>query len=276
MAVRWPWAGPPEVRESYTNVIQAAQYEDAVGSIGKPQPQDTSTVLACCRLWSAAASSFAVEPAGGPLLDVLASLGWRLGRFGWYGARLDGGQLQTVDRWRRLPSGWYEIEIDRDERPPARAVVAPTDFLLIQLPGGRPPWRSSGAEALAALDRALAVDARKPIGIALGSGLEGALDLSAVTTTLTIRLAGIFPARQRHRERRQAHGGAHRPVSRIAHRRGQPQTGSRFLDLRCLRGADKSAPGLWRGQPRCVAALHGDHWIVAGRVDRTRRAPGAR
>ena len=185
MAVRWPWAGPPEVRESYTNVIQAAQYEDAVGSIGKPQPQDTSTVLACCRLWSAAASSFAVEPAGGPLLDVLASLGWRLGRFGWYGARLDGGQLQTVDRWRRLPSGWYEIEIDRDERPPARAVVAPTDFLLIQLPGGRPPWRSSGAEALAALDRALAVDARKPIGIALGSGLEGALDLSAVTTTLT-------------------------------------------------------------------------------------------
>ena len=45
--------------------------------------------------------------------------------------------------------------------------------------------RSSGAEALAALDRALAVDAGKPIGLALGSGLEGALDLAAVTTTLT-------------------------------------------------------------------------------------------
>ena len=43
----------------------------------------------------------------------------------------------------------------------------------------------SGAEALAALDRALAVDARKPVGLALGSGLEGALDLAAVTTTLT-------------------------------------------------------------------------------------------
>ena len=64
-------------------------------------------------------------------------------------------------------------------------MVAPTDFLLIQLPGARAPWLSSGAEALAALDRALAVDARKPVGLALGSGLEGALDLAAVTTTLT-------------------------------------------------------------------------------------------
>ena len=183
MAVRW-WTRTPEVRESYTNVIQAAQYDAALGSIGKPQPQETSTVLACCRLWSAAASSFAVEPAGGPLPDVLPSLGWRLGRFGWYGARLEGGQLLTVDRFRRLSSGWFAVETDRDDRT-ARAVVAPTDFLLIQLPGARAPWRSSGAEALAALDRALAVDARKPVGLALGSGLEGALDLGAVTQTLT-------------------------------------------------------------------------------------------
>ena len=182
MAVKWPWTRPPELRESYTNVIQTALYDAALGSIGKPQPQETSTVLACCRLWSAAASSFAVEPAG-PLAEVLASVGWRLGRFGWYGARLEGNLLQTVDQFRRLPSGWYAVEID--DRPPARAVVAPDAFLLIQLPGGRPPWRSSGAEALAALDRALTVDARKPVGLALGSGLEGALDLAAVTTTLT-------------------------------------------------------------------------------------------
>ena len=182
--MKWPWSRPEIRSSSYTDVIQTALYDHALGSLGKPQPQETSTVLACCRLWSAAASSFAVEPAGGLLPDVLASLGWRLARAGWFGARLEGGQLQTVDRYRRLPSGWYEIEIDRDDRP-ARAVVAPTDFLLIQLPGGRAPWRSSGAEALAALDRALTVDARKPIGVALGSGLEGALDLAAVTTTLT-------------------------------------------------------------------------------------------
>ena len=86
------------------------------------------------------------------------TLGWRLGRFGWYGARLEGGQLLTVDRFRRLPGGWFAVETDRDDRT-ARAVVAPTDFLLIQLPGASEPWRSSGAEALAALDRALAVDA---------------------------------------------------------------------------------------------------------------------
>ena len=183
MAVRWPWTRPPEVRESYTDVIQTALYDHALGSIGKPQPQETSTVLACCRLWSAAASSFAVEPAG-PLADALASVGWRLGQFGWYGARLEDGQFETVDQFRRLPSGWYAVEIDRDDRT-VREVVAPTDFLLIQLPGMRAPWRSSGAEALAALDRALAVDARKPVGLALGSGLEGALDLAAVTTTLT-------------------------------------------------------------------------------------------
>ena len=181
--MRWPWSRP-EIRSStYTDVIQTAQYDAALGSLGKPQPQDTSAAVACCRLWSAAASSFAVEPAG-PLTDVLPTLGWRLGRFGWFGARLDGGQFETVDRYRRLPSGWYAVETDRDERP-ARAVIPPTDFLLIQLPGGRAPWRSSGAEALAALDRALAVDARKPVGLALGSGLEGALDLAAVTTTLT-------------------------------------------------------------------------------------------
>ena len=70
MALRW-WTRTPEVRESYTNTIQTALYDHALGSIGKPQPQETSTVLACCRLWSAAASSFAVEPAGGPLPDVL-------------------------------------------------------------------------------------------------------------------------------------------------------------------------------------------------------------
>ena len=141
-------------------------------------------MLASCRLWSAAASSFAVDPADGPLPDVLPTLGWRLGRLGWYGARLEGGELFTVDRFRRLPSGWYSVEWDADDRT-ARAVIPPDTFLLVELPGRRPPWRSSGAEALAALDRALAVDARKPIGLALGSGLEGALDLSAVTQTLT-------------------------------------------------------------------------------------------
>ena len=174
--MRWPWTRPLEVRESYTNTIQTALYDHALGSIGKPLPQETSTVLACCRLWSAAASSFAVEPAGGPLPDVLPSLGWRLGRFGWFGARLEGGQFETIDRYRRLPSGWYAVETTRDERT-ERTVVAPGDFLLVELPGKRAPWLSSGAEALAALDRALAVDARKPIGLALGSGLEGALDL---------------------------------------------------------------------------------------------------
>ena len=189
--MRWPWTRPLEVRESYTNTIQTALYDHALGSIGKPLPQETSTVLACCRLWSAAASSFAVEPAGGPLPDVLPSLGWRLGRFGWFGARLEGGQFETIDRYRRLPSGWYAVETTRDERT-ERTVVAPGDFLLVELPGKRAPWLSSGAEALAALDRALAVDARKPIGLALGSGLEGALDLSAVTTTLTSAWAESF------------------------------------------------------------------------------------
>ena len=181
--MKWPWSRPLELRESYTNVIQTALYDAALGSVGKPQPQETSAALACCRLWSAAASSFAVTPAG-PLADVLPTLGWRLGMFGYFAARLDGGQLQTIDRYRRLPSGWYAVEWADGDRP-ARAVVAPDAFLLIQLPGGRPPWRSSGAEALAALDRALTVDARKPVGLALGSGLEGALDLAAVTTTLT-------------------------------------------------------------------------------------------
>ena len=182
--MRWPWSSRPEIRESsYADVIQTALFDAALGSIGKPMPQDTSAALACCRLWSAAASSFDVSPAG-PLPDVLPTLGWRLGRFGWYGARLEGGQLQTIDRYRRLPSGWFAVETDRDYRI-EKTLVAPTDFLLIQLPGGRPLWRSSGAEALAALDRALAVDARKPVGLALGSGLEGALDLSAVTQTLT-------------------------------------------------------------------------------------------
>ena len=190
----WPWTRTPEVRESsYTNVIQAAQYENALGSVGKPSPEATSTVLACCRLWSAAASSFAVEPAGGPLADVLPTLGWRLGRFGWYGALLEAGQLLTVDRFRRLPSGWYAVETDRDDRT-ARAVVAPTDFLLIQLPGARAPGRSSGATALAALDRALALDSGKPVGLIVGSGLEGALDIGAVTQTLVAAWKSDFKA----------------------------------------------------------------------------------
>ena len=181
--MRWPWARSPEFRETYTDVIQTALYDHALGSIGKPQPQETSTVLACCRLYSAATSSFVVEPAG-PLSDVLPDLGWRLAQYGWYGARLTDAQLHSVDRFRRLPSGWYKIETDSDVKID-HAVIAPTDFLLIQLPGKRAPWRSSGADALAALDRALAIDARKPVGLALGSGLEGALDLAAVTTTLT-------------------------------------------------------------------------------------------
>ena len=180
--MRWPWSRP-EVRESYTNVTQAALYNAALGSVGKPQPQETSTVLACCRLWSAAASSFAVEPAG-PLADVLAEIGWRLGRFGWYGARLEEQLLHSVDRYRRLPSGWYSVEWEADDRT-ARAVIPPDAFLLVELPGKRAPWRSSGADVLAALDRALAIDSRKPIGLALGSGLEGSLDLSAITETLT-------------------------------------------------------------------------------------------
>ena len=180
--MRWPWKRP-ELRESYGDIVASALHDVALGSPGKPQPSETSTVLACCRMWSAAASTFAVSPAG-PLTDVLPSIGWRLGRFGFYAARLEGGQLLTVDRFRRLPGGWFAVETDRGDRT-ARAVIAPTDLLLIQLPGKRAPWRSSGAEALAALDRALAVDGMKPIGLALGSGLEGALDLAAVTTTLT-------------------------------------------------------------------------------------------
>ena len=89
--MKWPWSRPEIRSSSYTDVIQTALFDHALGSVGKPQPQDTSTVLACCRLWSAAASSFAVTP-DGSLADVLPSLGWRLGRYGWYGARLDGGQ----------------------------------------------------------------------------------------------------------------------------------------------------------------------------------------
>ena len=190
--MRWPWSRP-EVRESsYADVIQTALYDAALGSVGKPQPQETSTALACCRLWSAAASSFAVTPAG-PLADVLASVGWRLGRYGWFAARLEVGQFETVDQFRRLPGGWYAVEWADGDRT-ARAVVAPTDFLLIQLPGMRPPWRSSGAEALAALDRALAVDSGKPVGIIVGSGLEGALDIGAVTQTLVAAWKSDFKA----------------------------------------------------------------------------------
>ena len=181
--MRWPWSRP-EIREkSYADIVQSSLFDHALGSIGKPSPETTSTVLASCRLWSAAASTFTVSP-DGPLTDVLPEIGWRLGMFGWYGARLDGGQFETVDQFRRLPSGWFAVEWADGDRT-ARAVVPPDALLLIELPGGRAPWRTSGATALAALDRALAVDAGKPIGLALGSGLEGALDLSAVTTTLT-------------------------------------------------------------------------------------------
>ena len=183
----------PEIREkSYADIVQSAVFDHAVGGLGKPQPQETSTVLACCRLWSAAASTFTVEP-DGPLPDALASVGWRLGMFGWYGARLDGGQFETVDQFRRLPSGWYAVEW-ADGDLTARAVVPPDALLLIELPGGRAPWRSSGAEVLAALDRALSVDARKPVGLALGSGLEGALDIGAVTQTLVSAWKSDFRA----------------------------------------------------------------------------------
>ena len=34
--MRWPWTRTPEVRESYTDVIQTALYENALGSVGKP------------------------------------------------------------------------------------------------------------------------------------------------------------------------------------------------------------------------------------------------
>ena len=166
---------PTSSRRRYTITRSAASANRSLRKRPRRSP------VAACE--SAAASTFHVSP-DGPLTDVLPSIGWRLGRFGFYAARLEGGQLHTVDRFRRLAGGWYAVETDRDDRT-ARAVVSPPDFLLIQLPGKRAPWRSSGAEALAALDRALAVDARKPIGLALGSGLEGALDLSAVTTTLT-------------------------------------------------------------------------------------------
>ena len=181
--MRWPWTRAPEIRESYTHVIETALIAAAAGSAGTPQPQETSTVIACCRLWSAAASSFTVTP-DGPLTAVLPEIGWRLARSGYFAARLDDGQLETVDRVRRLPGGWYSVEWADGGRT-VRAVVPPDALLSIQLPGMRAPWQSSGAEALAALDRALALDSRKPIGLALGSGLEGALDLNAVTTTLT-------------------------------------------------------------------------------------------
>ena len=165
-----------------------------------------------------------------------------------------GSSIPLTDS-RRLPGGWFAVETDRDDRT-ARAVVSPTDFLLIQLPGARAPWLSSGAEALAALDRALAVDARKPVGLALGSGLEGALDLAAVTTTLTSAWQENFKQGSVIVSDGKAHGGARWAVSAIAHRRGQSQAGSRGLGLRFLRSPSESISGLWRGrgQPRSAAA----------------------
>ena len=181
--MRW-WRKGPERRESYGSIVASALHDAALGSVGAPRPQETSTVLACCRMWSATTSSLAVAPDDGPLSEVLPEVGWRLGRFGFYAARLEDGRLRHVDRYRRLPSGWYHTETDRDDRT-ARAVISPDALLVIELPGRRAPWRSSGAEALAGLDRALAIDSRKPIGLALGSGLEGSLDLGAVVQTLS-------------------------------------------------------------------------------------------
>ena len=182
--MRWPWKRPSEVRETYTNIIETALYDHALGSIGAPMPQETSAVVAACRLWSSAASSFVVTPDDGPLSDELPEIGWRLARYGAYAARLeDGRQLSTVDRFRVLPSGWYAVEWADGDRT-VRAVVPPDALLLIELPGKRAPWRSSGATALAALDRALAIDSGKPVGLIVGSGLEGDLDIGAVTQTL--------------------------------------------------------------------------------------------
>ena len=93
----WPWkARPPETRESYGNIVASALFDHAVGSIGAPQPSETSAVVACSRLWSAAASTFAVTPDDGPLTAVLPEIGWRLAQHGAYAARLDGGQLSTL------------------------------------------------------------------------------------------------------------------------------------------------------------------------------------
>ena len=190
--MRWPWSRPEIRSSSYTDVIQSALYDHALGSVGKPQPQETSAVLASCRLWSATTSMFAVTPAG-PLAAVLPSIGWALAMRGYFAARLEGGELQMVDRYRRLPSGWYATETTRDERT-ARTVVAPGDFVVVELPGKRAPWRSSGATALAALDRALALDSGKPVGLIVGSGLEGALDIGAVTQTLVAAWKSDFKA----------------------------------------------------------------------------------
>ena len=96
------------------------------------------------------------------------------------------GSSRPIDRYRRLPSGWYSVEwetdldnrIDVSGTRPDRPAVDPTPRRACAV-----AFQRRGS-ALAALDRALAVDARKPIGLALGSGLEGALDLSAVTANL--------------------------------------------------------------------------------------------
>ena len=61
--MRWPWTRAPEVRESsYTNIIQTALTDHALGQHRQATAsRNEYAVLACCRLWSAAASSFAVD-----------------------------------------------------------------------------------------------------------------------------------------------------------------------------------------------------------------------
>ena len=38
MALKWPWSRPEIRSSSYTDVIQTALYDHALGSVGKPQP----------------------------------------------------------------------------------------------------------------------------------------------------------------------------------------------------------------------------------------------
>ena len=113
-------------------------------------------------------------------------------------------------------------------------MVAPGDFVVVELPGKRAPWRSSGATALAALDRALALDSGKPVGLIVGSGLEGALDIGAVTQTLVAAWKSDFKAGSVVVSGRPTHGGAHRPVSAIdlkAHPISDPISLARSLML---------------------------------------------
>ena len=96
-------------------------------------------------------------------------------------------------------------------------MVAPGDFLLIELPGKRAPWRSSGAEASSgARSGAWPWILVSLLDSSLGSGLEGALDIGAVTQTLVKRLEVGLQGGLRGRFGRQTHGGARRAVSATA------------------------------------------------------------